>query len=268
MPKTIAAVISLVLFALSSFAATPQELAFLSVWKPHQRDINDHDAVIQATRKVEHFGEFLPAVKTLAAWHLLASGNEKDAIRFFESALIKSKNKASTPIARHADIMARRWLTRLEIRKVDAALKRYYVGNVEFPSSLSPVLSLPPPMTPPKTDYFDDAWNYRLGEFSRLTGLKAQRYVLYSKTLGRHLSHLKDLPTSSYCSHKAAKLHGMRTSKPVSINLETIIDGESKKGIAVEGNLSNGVRFLKLSSDKRFALLCDSENDFWIVATP
>ena len=142
-----------IFFSFAAVAATPQqEAAFVSVWAVHTRSLDDHAAVIDACQRVmdktSTLGEYLPVVKTLAAWHLLAAGKESDAARLFESALVT--DKAPQPIERIADIMAKRWLTRLDIRKVDAALKAYYTEHVEFPASLSPVLSMPPPAAPAK----------------------------------------------------------------------------------------------------------------------
>ena len=72
----------------------------------------------------------------------------------FESAL--TTDKAAKPIARFADVMARRWLTRIDHEKVEKALKAYYADNVEYPSSLAPLLNLPKDKAPPKADRFDD----------------------------------------------------------------------------------------------------------------
>jgi hypothetical protein len=255
--------------ALAAAAATPQqEAAFISVWVVHSRSLDDHAAVIEACQRVmdktSTLGEFLPVVKTLAAWHLLAAGKEADAVRLFESAL--TADKAPQPIERAADTMAKRWLTRLDIRKVDAALKAYYTEHVEFPASLSPVLSMPPPSAPSKADRFGDPWGYRLGEFSRLAKIKSQRYTLYSKNLGNGLSFLKDVPFTAYSPKKSATLLGRKTAQPVSVDLETVVDGKTERVIALEGNLTGGIRFLRLSADGRFALLADSECDYWIVA--
>ena len=255
--------------AFGAWGATKQETAFLSVWTVHSQSPDNHAAVIAACQRVMDtsatLGEFLPVVKTLAGWHLLASGKEADAIRVLESVLTTDKKPA--PMARYADIMARRWLSRLDIRKVDAALKSHYAAHVEYPSSLAPILSLPKPATPAKTDRFGDGWIYRLSGFSRLTDLKAQRYVLYSKTLGTSLSRLSDLPFTAYSPQKSVTFLSRKMTTPLTIEIETVVNGEKQKGVATEGNLCNGVRFLKLASDFQFVLFADSECDFWLVST-
>ncbi len=257
------------LAAVMAVAATPQqEQALMSVWNVHTQSVSDHAAVLAACQKVmdksSTLGEYLPVVKTIAAWHLLASGKEADAVRVFESALVSEQQPLS--IAKFADIMARRWLTRLDIRAVDSALKTYYVEHVEYPTSLSPIFSLPKPIAPVKTDRFGDAWNYRLAEFSRLTKVKAQRYHLYSKSIGNGLSRLSDVSTTEYSPRKSAVLLARKNDRPVTVDLEIKIDGEAKRGTVIENNIGNGVRLLKLSSDQRFAVLTDSECDYWIIA--
>ncbi|MBO7655701.1 MAG: hypothetical protein J6U40_12340 [Kiritimatiellae bacterium] len=249
--------------------ATKQETAFMSVWTVHAQSPENQAAVIAACQRVMDtsatLGEYLPVVKTLAGWHLLAAGKEADAVRVLESVL--TTEKKPTPIVRYADVMARRWLSRLDIRKVDGSLKTYYAEHVEYPASLAPILSLPPPATPAKADRFGDAWLYRLTGFSRLTDLKAQRYVLYSKTLGANLSRLKDLPFPAYSPQKQVALLGRKMATPLTVEIETVVGGATERGLATEGNLCNGVRFLKLSSDLQFALFADSECDFWMVSS-
>ena len=260
------------LLAVASFAATPQEDSFLKVWGVHVRNPQDHKVVIDACQsvmdKATTLGDFLPAVKTLAAWHLLAAGKQSDAIRIFESAL--TTEKAAKPIVRYADTMARRWLTRLDHAQLEKALKDYYTDNVEYPSSLAPLLNLPPEKAPPKVDRFGDPWVYKTEEFSKLTGLKNQRFTLSSKNLGNKLTKLSALPNDTYGGKKSATMIGRKTASPVSVEFETLseIGTQPQRGVATESGLINGIRFLRVDSDNRFALMIDSECDFWVVAPP
>ncbi len=251
-------------------AATPQEDAFLKVWSVHARGVQDHKAVIAACQSVMDksatLGDFLPAVKTLAAWHLLAEGNQADAVRIFESAL--TTDKTAKPIVRFADVMARRWLTRIDVEKVEKALKTYYADNVEYPTSLSPLLNLPKDKAPPKTDRFDDPWIYKIETFSKLTKAQNQRYSLYSKSTGSKATHLKAFRFDTYSDKKSASIIGRKTAEPLSVEFETVTETGTQRGIATESGLINGIRFLKLDSDNRFALMVDSECDFWVVAPP
>ena len=250
--------------------ATPQEEAFLKAWGAHVRTPNDHKAVIEVCQSVmdksSTLGEFLPVVKTLAAWHLLAGGKQADAIRIFESAIIN--DKAARPIPRFADTMARRWLTRLDHARLEKALSVYYTDHVEFPSSLAPLMNLPPGKVPPKNDRFGDPWVYKIESFSRLSGTANQRYSLYSKNMGSKLSSLKALPAGVYGGNKSATIIGRKSSTPISIEFETVTESGTQRGVATEGGLVSGIRFLKLGSDGRFALMIDSDCDFWVIATP
>lgn len=251
---------------LSLVAATPQESAFLTVWSTHTRNTDDHKAVIEACQRVMDrpatLGEYLPAVKTLAGWHLLADNKQADAIRLFESALVTDKN--SPPITQWADTMARRWLTRLDYQKLERALKTYYAEHVAFPASLSPLYALNPP--PPKSDRFGDAWVYQLESMSRLTGLANQRYSLASRTLGRGGSRLSSLPFDNY-GRRTATLIGRKSASPPTLEIEiTTTDGATSRAIVAERAMAGGLRLLKLSSDGQFALLVESESDFWVVA--
>lgn len=251
-------------------AATPQEEAFLKAWGAHTRAPQDHKAVIDACQsvmdKTTTLGDFLPAVRTLAAWHLLASGHQADAVRVFESVVLKERG--TRPIAMYADTMARRWLTRIDQTVVDKALKTYYRDKVEYPSSLSPLLNLPAGSAPPKADRFGDAWVYKIEAFSKLTGMSNQRYSLHSKSLGSRRSALKAFPFDAYGTQKAATIISRKTTTPLSVEFETVTESGTQRGVATENSLVNGIRFLKLASDERFALMIDSDCDFWIVATP
>jgi hypothetical protein len=251
-------------------AATPQEDAFIKVWSAHARAPQDHKAVIDVCQSVmdksSTLGEFLPVVKTLAAWHLLASDRRADAVRIFEGTL--TSDKAAHATVRNADTLARRWLTRIDRTSVEKTLKAHYTDNVEYPSSLAPLLNLPDGKAPPKTDRFGDPWIYKIEAFSKLKGVSNQRYSLYSKNLGIKLSALSAFPFDGYGGKKSATLLGRKTTTPVSVEFETTTEAGTQRGLATESGLINGVRFLKLDSDNRFALMIDSECDFWVVATP
>ena len=255
------------IFATAVCAATPQEDAFLKAWSVHVRAPQDHNAVIEACQsvmdKASTLGDFLPAVKTLAAWHLLASGKQADAVRIFESAL--TTDKAAKPLTRYADTMARRWLTRLDHAGLVKGLKTYYSDNVEYPSNLSPLFGANAAM--PKADRFGDPWVYTAEAFGKLKATPNQRFSLYSKTVGKKFTPLSALPRDSYGS-KSASIIGRKPTNPVSVEFETVTEAGTLRGVATELGLVNGVRFLRLDSDNRFALMVDSECDFWIVATP
>lgn len=259
----------LFLLCLELCAATPQEEAFMRAWSAHARDTAAHRAVIDTCQSVmdraSTLGEFLPVVKTLAAWHLLADGHQADAVRIFESAL--STDKGAPPLTRYADTMARRWLTRLDHLKVEKALATYHADNVEYPGALSQLTALVKYKQPPNTDRFGDPWVYQTEAFSKLRNTANQRYKLYSKTIGHRLTPLKALPLSAY-GRKSASIVSRKATTPVSIEFETVSETGKRRGLATESGIVNGIRFLRLSSDASFAIMIDGDCDFWIVATP
>ena len=238
----------------------------MRVWSLHAKDPAKHEAVIAACQsvmdKASTLGDYLPVVKTLAAWHLLASDKPQDAARVFETAL--TSDKSAPAIARSADTLARRWLTRIDHATVEKALRAHYTAHVAFPASLAPLQSQPNP--PPKADRFGDPWVYALGGFSKIPNTSGQRFTLHSKSLGSRLTALKALPPAAY-GKKQASILARRQGTPVMVEFETVTDAGTLRGTAGEGSAVNGIRFLRLSSDGQFALMIENESDFWIVAT-
>ena len=234
----------------------------MRVWRVHANDPTNHDAVIEACNRAAALGEYLPVVRTLAAWHLLASGKQQDAILNFESAL--TTDRAAPAIVRNADTLARRWLTRIDHIAVERALRTHYAANVEFPSSLQSVLSQPNP--PPRTDRFGTAWVYK-AEAMRVSKAPNQRFSLHSQTLGSRLTAMGSLPFTGY-GKRQATIVARRQGNPVMVDFETVMEAEAPlRGTAGEGSAVNGIRFLKLASDGQFALMIENESDFWVVAT-
>ena len=238
----------------------------MRVWRAHSQDPTKHKAIIEVCQSVmdrpSTLGEFLPVVKTLAAWHLLASGQQQDAVRVFESAL--TTDRTAPVLARNADTMARRWLTRIDHIAVERALKTYYAANVEYPGSLQSILSVPNP--PPKADRFGTAWVYK-AESLKISKARNQKFSLHSQTLGSRLTAMGSLPFSSY-GKRQATIVAKRQGTPMTVEFETVADGGAPlRGTASEGSAVNGIRFLKLDSDGQFAVMIETENDFWVVAT-
>ena len=93
-------------------------------------------------------------------------------------------------------------------------------------------------------------------------------YTLYSKNTGLKLTRLKALPFDTYGGKKSAAIIARKTSTPLSVEFETVTETGTQRGIATESGLMNGIRFLRLDSDDRFALMIDSDCDFWVVAPP
>ncbi|MCL2104807.1 MAG: hypothetical protein FWH21_07110 [Kiritimatiellaeota bacterium] len=240
----------------------------MRVWRAHAQDPTRHDAIIDICQSVMDksatLGEYLPAVKTIAAWHLLASGKQQDAVRVFESAL--TTDPSAPVIARNANTLARRWLTRIDHLTVEKALRTYYVSNVAFPESLRSIMTQPNP--PPRTDRFGAEWIYKTESLRRVANTQNQRFTLHSQTLGSRLTALKQFPFTSY-GKRQASIVTRRQGTPMLVEFETLAEpgAPPQRGTASEGSAVNGIRFLKLSSDGQFALMIESDSDFWVVAT-
>jgi hypothetical protein len=247
---------------------TPQEDAFMRVWRAHTQDPAQHTAIIEICQSVMDksatLGDYLPVVKTIAAWHLLASGKQQDAVRVFESALTTAPTAPA--IARSADTLARRWLTRIDHIAVEKSLRTYYASNVAFPESLRSIMTLPNP--PPKTDRFGTEWVYKTESLSKVANTKNQRFTLHSQNVGSRLTALKSVPFTSYGKRRAS-IVARRQGTTMMVDFETLTEpgATPQRGTTSEGSAINGIRFLKLSSDGQFALMIENDSDFWVVAT-
>ena len=205
-------------------------------------------------------GSWLPAVKTFAGWNLLRVGRKADAARIFESALLKSTAGAKvTPLARAADRMARRWLTRLDSESVRTALRSYYAQQIAYPEALEAVFAAGADL--PTKDRFGDAWNYSRADSTAVAGLQGQFFSLTSKSIGRTTPLKKALKLSAEYSPLLVKPDLKRSV------IEFRADEKGPKGIAQEGGRSvNGFRLVKISSGGRFALMTDEDGDLWAIA--
>ena len=70
--------------------------------------------------------------------------------------------------------VARTWLARVEMERIDAALRDYYAENVRFPDSLEEA-NLPEAL---RMDPWGEKWAYRLGSPQGFSGMNGQRYEL------------------------------------------------------------------------------------------
>ena len=255
----------LVLLAVWPLAAdTAQDHAFLRVWRIHAANPSNHlgvvDAGLRAMDKSSTLGEWLPVVKTLVAWHLLQGGKTAEAERVFASAVLKTATRH--PVYRSADIMSKRWLTRIDAEQVVKALRKYYIDKVEFPEKLDPVMTA----GIPAHDRFGNAWEYSLQSFDRIQGLKNQRYRLFSKNTGRETTRLRRALKMPYAYGCACDLLQSKISPPA-----------AKGGLAPPGaqpqelvfgkidSVAKGWRFVKSSTDGSFVLLADTTGDYWLA---
>jgi len=128
-------------------------------------------------------------VAGLEAWQLLKLGNTNAAVALLEP--MASVSGTATYLQTAGAEMARGWLTRLDREKVRSALKKIYVRDIEFPSSLEALSSLKNSPMPPLTDRWGKSWVYRLD--SSFKGMSTQQYVLESARLGPRSDLVKAL---------------------------------------------------------------------------
>lgn len=242
----------------------PAEQALETLWQ-RQAGLSDQPAeaaaLCQAAVDRGTLGAYAPVGRTLQGWHLLAGGQAAAAAVAWSGAL----TAADDAVARAADTMARRWLTRVDREQVIAALRAYYAAEVQYPPALDALQTLAPRLSPPLKDRWDAPWNYRLATFRALKGLDAQRYVLESRTLGK-ASDLAAARAALQAGHAPAVrlVRVVSQRPPVAVEVDVIAGGQTNRAALTEGATAAGVRFVRLVDS--FALF--SDGDRWLVVWP
>ena len=163
-------------------AAELDDRQFLAFWGRQAAASHDSEAAIEVCRKdiaVQTNSVYLPVLRSVLAWHELHAGRAEEGAAILTTLLSDRKDLMSSS----ANIMARRWLTRLDRERVRKALSAYYARHVAFPESLAPLLALPEDQRPPAVDRWNQPWRYHRALFKRLAGLSDQRYELRSVEL-------------------------------------------------------------------------------------
>ncbi|MCS7048989.1 MAG: hypothetical protein NZ483_06825 [Verrucomicrobiae bacterium] len=107
------------------------------------------------------------------AWEQLRAGDLAAATATFQSMLTTNTD----PLAQAGDLMARRWLTRLDREKVKTTLHAYYAQHLEYPATL-------PPNIQPPHDRWGIPWRYERTTTRFVRHLTNQTYRLESVRLG------------------------------------------------------------------------------------
>ena len=163
-----------------------EEQALVSVWQLHRAVSNEHARVISACDAfaAKHADDsFVPVVRCIQGWRLLAAGNTNQAVRVFSSLV----DQQGTDVARAADEMARAWLTRVDREAVIPALKAYYKAEVKYPPRFNALVDHPRiagKVTYPLTDRWSRPWKYSAVGYKGLPGFVGQRFELTSNRLG------------------------------------------------------------------------------------
>ncbi len=244
---------TLCLSLLSALPATAaDEVAFWELWKTHLAATNGHAEAVAACDAFEqkHPGDpFIIVARQFKAWHLLKLDRNADA----SALLTPMVTPGSTGLDKGASELARAWLTRLDRETVKAALQKVYARDVAYPEALD-VWPKNAAGTPPSVDRWGKAWKYRLTGFTRIPGLRNQKYELQALLLGdtSDLAAALALPYAEQLTLKPVGLRPM-TSGPPMIVFET---GETgAKATMTAGTRSEGT-FLAYVGD-RIILVAD-----------
>ena len=174
------------LLASAVVANAADEQGLWAVWTLHQDSPDDHAGVVAACEEFAKRAPDDPLVAVtcgLAGWHLLQDNKLTGARTCFETLL----DRRDSPLQRAASEMARAWLTRLDVPRMRAALRQYYLEHVGYPASLEELKTLPGTDELPLTDRWQRPWEYRLTGYRLLRDMSDQKYKLGSRKLGSTL---------------------------------------------------------------------------------
>ena len=245
---------------LAGFAARADEKALWILWNKQAESPSNHVELLDLCARYERSfpgDPFLPVVRGIESWHLLAAGRTGAA----QTNLLTLLSAATDPLSRAGDRMAKAWLTRLDRERVRAALTRIYAQRVMFPDSLNELNDLPVDQRPPLMDRWGRPWVYRLTDFKRLPGIKKSRYRLESsEVMGRtDLALALQTPYAARITLRPQRLvTAVGTVK--SVQFETA-GPKVEKPVLTEGSDFQGQTFVHLGS----TLLLLSDGDHWKV---
>lgn len=210
---------TLVVLGLALLAAGPgraaDEMAFWNLWKTHLAASNDHARAIAVcdTFAQKHPGDPLIIVaQQCKAWHLLKQARNAEAAALL-SPMVR---RGVSGIKKGASDLARAWLTRLDRETVTAALQTAYKRHVAYPETLG-IWKPGNVGTPPLVDRWDRTWKYRLTGFSRIPGLRDQKYELHALLLAdtSDLATALALPYAKQITVQPVALRRMTTGPPM-----------------------------------------------------
>ncbi len=169
---------ALCLLSLRSHAAN--ETDFVKIWQQHIKHPDQHAEAIAACRKFSTNNkgdELIRVVQGIEIWHLLKTNQNQEAVEILESHLTSNSSRTGTGAA----IMARNWMSLLDIEPVKQALQYYYRKEVGYPKSLDALIGhpgIPVELKFSLNDRWDHPWTYRLTGFKSAPGFRNQRYSI------------------------------------------------------------------------------------------
>ena len=178
-----AAAAALCLLSLQTYAAN--EKAFVKVWRQHIKHPDQHSEAIAACREFSAGNkgdELVRVVQGIEVWHLLKAKRNQEAVKILESHLTPNTTRTGSGAA----ILARGWMSLIDIAPVKQALQCYYRKEVGYPESLDALVGhpgIPAELKFRLNDRWDSPWNYRLTGFKSTPGFRNQRYSISSSRL-------------------------------------------------------------------------------------
>ncbi|MFZ9920075.1 MAG: tetratricopeptide repeat protein [Terrimicrobiaceae bacterium] len=233
------------------------EAAFLDLWNFHAKSPGKNAEVIEKCRAFVRDNPNDPyqePARSIEAWHLLASGQGKEAWAIFES----QANNSSSPEKAGAALVAKGWLTRRDRDHVAAALKVFYRSEITYPANLEDLQNhkkIPAEDRPPSVDRFGEPWDYRQEGFAKLKGFEGQKYHLQSQRLGllSDLSASLRIPYADQLKVKATQILPGDASGPI-VQFENI----GSKGVSMLGLGKASKQFHLAHVGDKFILVCDT----------
>ncbi len=191
------------------------EAGFWTTWKTHLAATNEHTEAVAACDAFEKKNPSDPLVvvtRQLKAWHLLKLGRNEAAAAL----LVPMVKPGAEGLNKAASDIARAWLTRLDRERVKAALQDIYRRDVAYPEKLD-VWKGSSRKAPPLVDRWGKRWKYRLVGYSRLPGLRDQKYELQAILLGdvSDLATALELAYGEQISLRPARLKRTASGPPL-----------------------------------------------------
>jgi hypothetical protein len=255
--------LTLLLGVLAGFgliSSQADEKALWLLWKKHMEAPGNHTELIDLCSRYERSfpgDPFLPVVRGIETWHLLAADLPGAAY----TNLLTLLSSAREPLPQAGDRMAKAWLTRLDREQVRRALTGIYARRVAFPDSLAELKDIPLDQRPPLVDRWERPWVYKLTDFKRLPGIKKSRYRLESSELQSRtdLKVALAIPYASRITLKPQK-QVMAMGAVKSVIFETA-GTKVEKPVLTEGSDFQGQAFVYLGT----TLILLSDGDHWKV---
>jgi hypothetical protein len=191
-----AAILLLSVFCLQSAVYAAEEKMAWDIWQILAENPEDLSGVItecETFMSGRQTDQIAPVVIGILAWSYFKTGKMVDGGKL----LMSMERRRSTPISTAGSDMARKWLTRIDIKLVQAALMIYYRKYQEFPATLKEALDFAKEtqkFTAPSKDRWGKPWEYDLVGFKTLTKVpKNQKYALGCNMLGQDSDYEKAL---------------------------------------------------------------------------